>query len=993
MKNRRKELTLAGLLPLISAALGGVRLGFMNIDARLAKMNLIIKHFFVTPGAPTGRFPAISSSPGGQSRRRDGSDLFSGWPRLSRLLAALAATGLLVQVSLAATFTDNFTDPSNWGTPINSPGKGLHIGSGRMNFTATSKTSGGAGIPRTKLPALLPTTKDWSMQVEVHVDALPYTGRGQQFTDVFLGFGKTGGQAWFLDSNVTFEFDQGWSSRQDAWDIGDDVQINGATMRPALFRERELPSPDAALRMDYSAANHTVTYLFDADGAAGGYDWVSKGTADLASGPFNLSLSPTDTFTIFLAGSSSNRIVNAGQAYLANLVIVVDQSPVVGTGTATALTATSATLKGTVNPNGLATTAQFEYGLTTNYGATVSVALSPSNSPKAQAVSATLNGLQPGMTYHFRLTATNSDGVGLGSDATLATLADVAKPTLAITTPTANQRISNAVFTARGKVTDNAGVSNVWYRLNGAPDWLPATDVVPGRTSLWSAPVVLEQRTNRFEAWAEDGAGNRSVTQRVNFVYVKSGLLLVATVGQGTINPNYRDTVLEIGLGKTIKAAGLNGHQFRRWEVATNWLNPVVVTNATLNFVMQSNLTLTAVFADTSRPVITLASLKANQRISNAVFTVRGKVTDNAGVSNVWYRLNGAPDWLPATDVVAGRTSLWSAPLVLEQPANKFEVWAEDAAGNRSPTNSVTFTYVKLFTLSDYFPLPLGASWLYDGTDWDGSPAKVSWEVTSTNFVITNYTGHSPVVGYTTNSVRIAKAYVDRDTLFAYDTWEDFMACGGRVGFLGGDDLPDESIRAAGGLVAPVQMAVGSSATPTADVFNFGKYVGSGSITFQLLEHTNLTVPAGHFPDVLHLRLKFVIPGSVQVHDEWWARSVGGIKRSGISGDGSKVSYELIRYSLPSAQLLVAQTAAPLLSRAPRLPLQFECGQADRAVGNGSLRVRLSGPPGTIVVVEGSPDLLHWLPVQTNTLTSDRMFFSDPQGANFTRRFYRLRSP
>ncbi|MEI7940216.1 MAG: hypothetical protein WCK27_26325 [Verrucomicrobiota bacterium] len=33
-----------------------------------------------------------------------------------------------------------------------------------------------------------------------------------------------------------------------------------------------------------------------------------------------------------------------------------------------ALSSTSATLKGTVNPNGLTTTAQFEYGLTTNYG-------------------------------------------------------------------------------------------------------------------------------------------------------------------------------------------------------------------------------------------------------------------------------------------------------------------------------------------------------------------------------------------------------------------------------------------------------------------------------------------------------------------------------------------------------------------------------------------------------------------------------------------------
>jgi len=35
---------------------------------------------------------------------------------------------------------------------------------------------------------------------------------------------------------------------------------------------------------------------------------------------------------------------------------------------ATGVTATNATLNGTVNPNGVATTAYFEYGLTTDYG-------------------------------------------------------------------------------------------------------------------------------------------------------------------------------------------------------------------------------------------------------------------------------------------------------------------------------------------------------------------------------------------------------------------------------------------------------------------------------------------------------------------------------------------------------------------------------------------------------------------------------------------------
>jgi hypothetical protein len=571
--------------------------------------------------------------------------------------------------------------------------------------------------------------------------------------------------------------------------------------------------------------------------------------------------------------------------------------------------------------------------------------------------------------------------------------ADTNPPAVTPTNLVANQRISNAVFLVRGKVTDNAAVSNVWYRLNGGPDWLLASGLVPGRTSLWSAPLVLEQRTNKFELWAEDATGNRSATKTTSFVFVRSAPLLVTALGKGTISPNYSNAMLEIGLGRSMKATGANGHQFRRWEVATNWLNPVVVTNATLNFVMQPDLTLTVVFADTNRPVMTVTNLVANQRISNAVFTVRGKVTDNVAVSNVWYRLNGGPDWLPASSVVAGRTSLWSAPLVLDLPTNTFEVWAEDVAGNRSPTSRVSFSYVKMFTLTDYFPLPLGAQWLYDGTDWDGNPAKISFAVTSTNYVITNYTGRTPVRSYRTNCVRVAAAYLDRTTLVPEDTWDEYLAIGGRFGQFGDDDLPNESLRLDGGLIAPAQMAVGSSARLKAIAYNFGIYVGEASVNFQLIEHTSLTVPAGSFPDVLHLRWSLTILGISQVHDEWWARSVGRIQRQGISGGGAACSYKLIQYSLPSPAPIAAKLSAPSSSNHAMAPLQFECATGSLAVANGRLQMLLRGPPGAVVVVESSPDLVHWWPIQTNTLTGGSSSFSDSQWTNCTSRFYRLRSP
>jgi hypothetical protein len=74
-----------------------------------------------------------------------------------------------------------------------------------------------------------------------------------------------------------------------------------------------------------------------------------------------------------------------------------------------------------VNPNGLPTTAVFEYGPTTDYGHAKAVVLSPINGSSVQTVSADLDSLPLGASYHFRLTATNANGTATGADMTFAT--------------------------------------------------------------------------------------------------------------------------------------------------------------------------------------------------------------------------------------------------------------------------------------------------------------------------------------------------------------------------------------------------------------------------------------------------------------------------------------------------------------------------------------------------------------------------------------------
>jgi len=94
--------------------------------------------------------------------------------------------------------------------------------------------------------------------------------------------------------------------------------------------------------------------------------------------------------------------------------------PVVATGNATSIKPTSATVNGTVNPEGQSTTYYFEYGTTTSYGSRTSMAGAGSGTA-AMKVSTSIEPLSPNTTYHYRVVATNASGTTLGADVSFKT--------------------------------------------------------------------------------------------------------------------------------------------------------------------------------------------------------------------------------------------------------------------------------------------------------------------------------------------------------------------------------------------------------------------------------------------------------------------------------------------------------------------------------------------------------------------------------------------
>lgn len=105
-------------------------------------------------------------------------------------------------------------------------------------------------------------------------------------------------------------------------------------------------------------------------------------------------------------------------------------APEVEAQAATAVTTTAATLNSSVDANSAATTAFFEYGLTTAYGSSTAPSSAGSGADPV-TFSQGISGLTPDTIYHYRVRATNVGGTTISADRSFTT-----DPTVVVTPPT-----------------------------------------------------------------------------------------------------------------------------------------------------------------------------------------------------------------------------------------------------------------------------------------------------------------------------------------------------------------------------------------------------------------------------------------------------------------------------------------------------------------------------------------------------------------------------
>jgi hypothetical protein len=109
-------------------------------------------------------------------------------------------------------------------------------------------------------------------------------------------------------------------------------------------------------------------------------------------------------------------------------------APKVATGQSSEVTAASAKLNGTVNPEGDYTVYHFEYGTEADNFEASSATQAAGEGTTTGPVSATASGLRPGTTYYYRLSAESGNGIRNGEELTFKTAGTPPPPPPTVTT-------------------------------------------------------------------------------------------------------------------------------------------------------------------------------------------------------------------------------------------------------------------------------------------------------------------------------------------------------------------------------------------------------------------------------------------------------------------------------------------------------------------------------------------------------------------------------
>ncbi len=210
-------------------------------------------------------------------------------------------------------------------------------------------------------------------------------------------------------------------------------------------------------------------------------------------------------------------------------------APSATTGPAQQLSFDSATVTGAVDPNGSDTSYYFEYGPTAAYGTKTSASAAGAGSASVP-VRASLSGLAPTATYHYRLVAVSAGGTVVGSDLSFTTTRPPA-PT-AVTRAAASVSPSTAVL--EGAVDPNGAATTYYFQYGTSAAYGLSTPVRSAGSGTSSATVSeplsgLQPRTIYHYRLVAASAGGTVMGAGLTFTTTGSAVPSVITGGVSTV--------------------------------------------------------------------------------------------------------------------------------------------------------------------------------------------------------------------------------------------------------------------------------------------------------------------------------------------------------------------------------------------------------------------------------------------------------------------------
>ena len=276
-------------------------------------------------------------------------------------------------------------------------------------------------------------------------------------------------------------------------------------------------------------------------------------------------LDPNTTYHYRVVSTNNSGTSEGSDQTFVTLLSVVDK-PTAITIDAENITTNSVTLKGFVNPKGLSTTVIFEYGETTSYGNEITAAQSPITGSSVVSVSANLTELTENTTYHFRVKATNSQGITNGADESFTTLQSGGAP---IATTSLPEEITANSAILKGEINANGLSTTVSFEYGESISYGSTVIAVPNTvTGTTNTPVVYhlsglqKNTTYHYRVLATNSQGTSNGMDQ-SFTTLESGsapsaitespesITTNSVILNGKVNPNELNTTVIFEYGET----------------------------------------------------------------------------------------------------------------------------------------------------------------------------------------------------------------------------------------------------------------------------------------------------------------------------------------------------------------------------------------------------------------------------------------------------------